>query len=424
MKNYIGFVNDHSGSMQPIAQAAMKDYNNQIEAVKHAATTEMMDTVVSVVGVGVGNTGDETERQVTISNPHVLKPITHWPTNGGTPLYDGIGNMIELLSGLPDADNPNVSFLVMITTDGEERHSKTKWQDDLYLKSELARLQRNGRWTFVFRVPRGARAQVADLGVPAGNIQEWDTTAKGMEESSKVATQAMTNFYSTRSAGGKATGGFFSDAANVNLAQLEDISSKVKLYQVPNEDIYDGIQIRDFILGHVGLMQYLKGAAFYQLVKTEARVSYTKQVLIRERTTGKVFGGAEARKQIGLPSDRNARLHPGDHANYDIFIQSESINRKLPKGTGVLYWKELGTEFTQEEIDRFTKPADPKRVPAVAPVVVLPAVHNTSGKPVHSTMPVNKKIVYFASRADARRSGKKFKDNGPTVDKAKRWEQV
>ena len=54
-KNYIKFVNDHSGSMVSIAKAAMKDYNANIDAVKSAATREMLDTVVSVVGVGIGD---------------------------------------------------------------------------------------------------------------------------------------------------------------------------------------------------------------------------------------------------------------------------------------------------------------------------------------------------------------------------------
>lgn len=33
MKNYIGFINDHSGSMASLATAAMADYNANIAAV-------------------------------------------------------------------------------------------------------------------------------------------------------------------------------------------------------------------------------------------------------------------------------------------------------------------------------------------------------------------------------------------------------
>uniref|UniRef100_A0A183CQG1 VWFA domain-containing protein n=1 Tax=Globodera pallida TaxID=36090 RepID=A0A183CQG1_GLOPA len=52
-KNYIGFVNDHSGSMSSLASAAARDYNTNITAIKDAATREMLDTVVSVIGIGL-----------------------------------------------------------------------------------------------------------------------------------------------------------------------------------------------------------------------------------------------------------------------------------------------------------------------------------------------------------------------------------
>ena len=122
MKNYITFVNDNSGSMDSLRNAAIKDYNTNITAVKEAATREMLDTVVSVVNVGYPS-GSQVTRTVQISNPHVLKPLTHWSVQGGTPLYDGVGNAIELMKSLPDYKNPEVSFLLMITTDGEESHS-------------------------------------------------------------------------------------------------------------------------------------------------------------------------------------------------------------------------------------------------------------------------------------------------------------
>ena len=52
MKNYIIYVNDHSGSMNGLRKAAVDDYNKNIEAVVNAANTERMDTVVSVIGFG------------------------------------------------------------------------------------------------------------------------------------------------------------------------------------------------------------------------------------------------------------------------------------------------------------------------------------------------------------------------------------
>lgn len=374
-KNYIGFVNDHSGSMDSIKYAAMQDYNANITAIKDAATREMLDTVVSVVGIGLGYTG--VQRQVVISNPHVLKPVNSWPCPGGTPLYDGIGEMIELLRNLPDANDPHVSFLIMITTDGEEAHSRK--YNSATLKNLIETVSRSGQWTFAFRVPKNAnRSKITSLGIPLDNIQFWETTTEGMKASTLATTQAVDSYFTARTNGLRSSNAFYANAAQVNTQVLQDVTKDVSLYVVDPSD--NGIEIRDFILKH--RMEYLKGAAFYQLTKTEARVSHTKLILVRDRNTGKIYAGKEARQMIGLPTDRNARLHPGDHKNYDLFIQSESVNRKLVGGTGVVYWAAIGKQFTEADL-AYLKP---KAAPAV---VQLPAVP-VSTKPTPS--PVAKKI--------------------------------
>lgn len=381
MKNYIGFVNDHSSSMGDLAEAAIRDYNAMITAVKDAASREMLDTVVSTVGIGMQ--GYSVERQVVISNPHVLKPVSHWAANGFTPLYDGIGNIIELFQSLPDYESPDVSFLVFITTDGEEYGSK-KYNDCL-IKALICEMQETGRWTFVFRVPKGSRHMVNNLGVPENNIQEWETTLDGMGKATLVAQQAMGTYFTSRSSGARASTTFYADTHKVDTSALTDISREVSLYVVPDADI--GIEIQPFILRH--RMEYLKGSAFYQLTKTESRVSHTKLIAIRERATGKVFSGKKARQMIGLPTDKNVCLHPGDHGDFDIFIQSKSVNRKLVGGTGVLYWAKIGVPFTKTYLT-YLQP----KTPAVKPTspIILPKVQAT-GKPTKSPIPKKMKTL-------------------------------
>lgn len=419
-KNYIGMVDDHSSSMYQHTKAAIADKNNTIESIRNASSREVMDTIVYS-----NDFANNVQATIINSNPHVLKPITTWPTGGMTAFYDAIGHMIASLQKVPDYGNQNVSFLVIATTDGEE-NSSYQWPKEK-LALTILQLQQTGRWTFVLRVPKGAKnhAAISILGIPEGNIQEWDTnSAQGMVASTQATTQGMDTYFATRAAGKAGTSSFFSDVSNVNLAALDALDpKKYSLYAVgdlPTDS--DGMQIRDFILAR--RMKFLKGASFFQFVKSEAKVGYEKQVLIRDRATGKVFCGPQARKMIGLPDNQNARIHPGQHDKYDIFIQSSSINRKLPMGSGVIYVESMGTEFTQEEIDRFTKPAEPKRTPKEPVVKQLPAVNNTTGRPVHSTMAVNKRVVYFASRDDARRSGHPFRDNGKDAPKGTRWERL
>ena len=424
MKNYIGFVNDHSGSMNDLVKAAIRDYNTNITAIKDAASREMLDTVVSVVGVGYPKGIDTVTRMVQVSNPHVLKPVTKWACNGGTPLYDGIGSMINLLESLPDADLEDVSFLVLITTDGEELHSRCNTADGL--RKTIERLQATGRWTFVVRTPNSNERKITCLGIPKANIQQWDTTDKGMAESTAKTTAAMNTFFTARSAGAKSTNAFYADASKVNVAALEDVTAKISLYVVPDAD--NGIEIRPFILRY--RMEYLKGSAFYQLTKTEAKVGYMKQILVRDRQTGKFFGGKEARDMIGLPHDRNARLHPGDHKGFDLFIQSESINRKLVGGTGVAYWKDIGVPYSEAERKQFQEWADIAAGKVVAPpkpaVVQLPAVP-VSNAPTKSPILVTPRVqtIFFRTREEARQEaqaqGKSPVDMGSTAPKGKRW---
>jgi hypothetical protein len=417
-KNYIAFVNDHSGSMGPLASAAAADFNANITAIKDAASSEMLDTVVSVAKVD----GYYNPLSVVISNPHVLKPVTHWESCGGTPLWSTTAKLLKMLMALPDADQEHVSFLVMMTTDGEATDHNNH--------SDLAKLMEpllaTGRWTFVARVPKaiygGLVNKLKALGIPQENIQYWETSATGMAASTAQTTQAMGSFFRARSAGAKSSSSFYTDASQVNVAALEDISKKISLYVVPQED--NGIEIRPFILRH--RMDYLKGAAFYQLTKTEARVGYTKQVLVRDRATGKTFAGKEARKMIGLPSDRNARLHPGDHKNFDLFIQSESINRKLVGGTGVIYWKEIGVPFTADELNKFNGPAVGSVIGAKPAVVTLPAVP-VSNAPTKSPIPVAHKTCHFRTREEARRhcaaigKAQSWIKKDPAAPANKRW---
>lgn len=362
-KTYLFFLNDESGSMWNLTSAAMKDFNANIASVKDSTTRLMQDTIVSMFGFGAG----AVRRTIINSNPHVLQPLTQWQSAGGTPGRAALREAIAVAKSLPDYNSPNVAFVVFTTTDGEFDRDYSG-SDERALANEIEALTRTGRFTFVFRVPEGGRAALSGLRIPAGNIQEWETTAAGLAKSTAQTAQAFDTFFTARATGKTSSTVFYADATAVDTSKLVDISKRTSLYVV--EDYENGKQIRDFILSR--RTRYLKGAAFYQLTKTEARVGPNKMLAVRDRTSGVVYAGKEARTMLGLSSVDNIRLHPGNHGNYDLFIQSESVNRKLVAGTGVLYWEEIGVPFTQEEIDRFTGVAAAK--PAAPAVVQLPAV--------------------------------------------------
>lgn len=347
MKTYIGLSRDHSASMRQIAKAAAKDYNTKIEAIKEASVANKQDTVVSVVECGYGNT-DKVKLVVTNSSPVALQPIDNYIANGyGTPLYDSIGALIELFEKMPDANDPEVSFLVMAITDGYENASN-KYNSTTLIR-KINQLIATDRWSFVLRVPRGMKAGLVRIGFHEGNILEWDQTDAGTHVAAQTDTQAFGSYFAARSTGVTKTTSFYSNLENVTSedveAALDDISKEILVWPVTKAD--DGVEIRKFVEDRTGGEPYLKGAAFYELTKIEPKVQDNKKILIRDRNTQSVYYGTQARKMLGLPAYGNIRLRPGHHGNFDVYIQSTSVNRKMDAGTSLIYWKNVGTRFKE-----------------------------------------------------------------------------
>jgi len=341
IKNYIGISRDRSASMTHIRQAAARDYNSNISSIKEEAIAQNQDTIVSVIDCGIGRPAIN-KFDVQLASVTALKPVDehYYDTNGSsTPLFDSVGELIEQFKRVPDANQETVSFLVMVITDGEDNSSR-RWSGPA-LGQEIRRLQATDRWTFVFRVPRGYKARLTrELGLPDGNILEWDQTTKGVEVASAATNTAMRNFYSARSSGAKSTTSFYTNLNDVSVkdvkAALTDISQQVSIWKVLEKE--DGDQIKDVCERRLGGRAYTKGAAYYELTKPERRVQDYKKIVIRDKKSGAIYGGAAARDLLGLPHVGDVRLVPGDHGKFDIFVQSTSTNRKLFEGSSVLYW--------------------------------------------------------------------------------------
>lgn len=350
MKNYVGLSRDHSGSMGSIARPAARDYNSKITSIREASIANNQDTIVSVVECGYGST-DRVRRAIVNSSVTALTPLqeSEYQADGrGTPLWDSVGELIEMFESVPDANDKDVSFLIMAITDGDENSSR-KYSPSL-LAQKIRQLEATDRWTFVFRVPRGSGGKIArTLGISEGNIQEWDQTSKGVEVAAKRDSEAFTEYFSARSKGVTSTRKFYTDLSTVTSKDIEvtltDISKEVVLYPVSVGD--NGAEIRPFIESRLNGKPMLKGAGFYQLTKTEPTVQDHKKILIRDKTTQAIYFGAAARQMLGLPTYGDVRLAPGNHGNFDIFIQSTSVNRKLTKGTTLVYWENVGVRYKE-----------------------------------------------------------------------------
>ena len=331
-KQYVGISRDHSGSMSHLATMAMKDYNSTIESLKEGAKEHDIDTIVSVIQCGLGvqavNKFAHTNSSVTS-----LKPLSNYETTGSrTPLFDSVNKLIDQLKKVPDAEDSDVGFLIQVITDGQNNSGSVS---GTALGDTIKKLQATDRWTFTFRVPYGYKRNLVQLGIPSDNILEWEQTSQGFERAMYSNTTSTRWYCGLRASGQTATMNFYSNLNEVKPTEvkkaLDDITKEVKFF-----DVKKASAIREFVESKVG--DYRAGTAFYQLNKPE-KVQGRKKFVIRDRVSGKVYTGEEARDLMNLPKGGEIKLYPGKHGAFDVFIQSTSTNRKLVPYTELLYWR-------------------------------------------------------------------------------------
>jgi hypothetical protein len=257
----------------------------------------------------------------TMKDVPELTHTTYIPRND-TALYDAVGLAVGTVHS-----NPTDRYLVVILTDGLENASRT-WK-----KHEIATMIQNlealGNWTFVYMgSDHNAFNVTRDLGIARGNTMQY----------AKADTQPMfasvsQSTYSFGTSGRSATKTFFttdlSKLAKGDVNRLRNLSGQVKQWTVEKE-----VEIQPFV--EAKGIRYNPGSAFYQLTKKE-NITPHKEIMIVEKGTKVVYGGKDARDQLGIPQGVELKVTPGNHSNWDIFVQSHSTNRKLVRGTKLIY---------------------------------------------------------------------------------------
>lgn len=325
--NHIALVIDESGSMNNIAKDALNALNSQLEFIKSQATSTGQKTTVSFYKFN-----DSVSRILSLYPVESVKPISdYWP-NGSTSLMDAVEEAINGLERAPKQSGSDVSFLVIVVTDGQENSSQTTVEK---VSKLIKQKQGTDRWSFVFSVPHvGTNYIQKFLGVPDGNIREWEQTTKGVQTMSTAHIAGITSYYSGRSLGKTSTKNYFqTDLSNLSTTDLKDnldtVNSDFKSLEVKSE-----VEIRPFV--EKSGFAFVKGNGFYELTKPELVQEY-KEILIKDKKNGKIYGGADAKNLINMPLNGETRVRPGNHMNYAIFVQSTSVNRKLVRGTTLLY---------------------------------------------------------------------------------------
>lgn len=332
-KNYAAFVLDESGSMDVIRAKTIEMFNSVADSVAAGAKDAGIDCRVSLhtfnsYGMGKWVMFNEPAGSVPILDRSSYRP------DGGTALLDAVGDTITSLKNLPDANDPNVNFLVVVITDGEENQSRRFRYD---LNRLLNEVEKTDRWTIVFNVPpKGSTYLNKSFGIPLANIREWEATNKGMNDTATANVAAVANYYSGTKSGLTRSTNFYVD---VNLRNLSTEEIKKKLTNVTNNfkqaTVTEHISVKEFVEQHIK-RNYRIGSTYYCLTKPET-IQPNKKVLIMEKNQKTIWGGDAARQMIGLPvGGSDAKVKIEDLAKYDVYVQSTSVNRKLIPSTKIL----------------------------------------------------------------------------------------
>lgn len=330
---HVGILTDHSISMRHLAIKARDDFNSIVESLKSSGVETTLTHMQFSDPYG-------TNIRVRSTDVNTLGKLYSYSTTGSdTPLYN---SMIDLINEMKRIGNQQEDvYLIMVLTDGADNASN--WISKNSIKGQIATLVGSDRWTFVVRGPAGYASGINQItGIPYENIQEWKLTEAGLEKSTKETVTAIRSYTASVATGSTSSSKFYANLDNVSESQIKavmkDISSEVMIFSTAGQS---GTQIRDFVNTRLAPFgkTYKKGAAFYQLTKTESEVQDYKIIIVRDKTSKAIYAGKAARDILGVPHTGNIKLAPGRHGNYEIFIQSTSVNRSLDKNTDLIYWE-------------------------------------------------------------------------------------
>lgn len=326
--NHVGLVLDASSSMHYIGDSAVKVADLQVEHLAQRSKEVDQETRATVYTFN-------TRVDCVFYDKDVLRLPSikrHYRTGGQTALIDATIKAIEDLEQTATLYGDH-AFLLYVLTDGQENASRKSAGQ---LRTKLAQLPDN--WTVAVFVPdQHGVHEAKQYGFAPGNIAVWDTSAKGIAEVGETIKRTTNAYMAARTTGMRSTTGLF----ELGTENLTPVAIHGTLLSVPSDrfDVFVGWdakeRIDEFVKRHTGT--YRLGSAFYELVKPET-IQPTKQIMVRDRTTGEVFSGHQARQLLNLPN-YHVRVAKADHPNYDIFVQSTSYNRNIVAGQEVIVTK-------------------------------------------------------------------------------------
>jgi Mg-chelatase subunit ChlD len=217
VKSRVAILLDSSSSMNSIREEVIDAFNEQVTTLK--SDENELPTKVSLITFG-SKVNDPILWNRRLSRLEALTEDTYKPS-GMTALYDGMGTTIDKLNQLPEANDPDTNFLVVVISDGAENNSK-EYQSS-FLKKRIQELEKSGRWEFSYIGANQDMLTVSrDLGIKLGSTFAFNATADGVESMSKTYANATANYRGRLKKGIVGASMDFLEAANETI-DIDDI---------------------------------------------------------------------------------------------------------------------------------------------------------------------------------------------------------
>lgn len=235
------------------------------------------------------------------------------------------------------------SFLIYVITDGQENVSPQRDVDAL--PGLINGLQ--DHWTLAAFVPdqRGV-FWAQKFGFPKGNIAVWDTASSaGFTEVGETIKASTSSYMQSRTQGVRGTKSLFT-LNTLNVADIKKNLTPMTPGSYWFETVTDAdcdavnskgvkcVRIDKFCINKVG--SYVPGMALYEMT-ARTRIQSYKKLAVQVPGENHLYVGKGTRGMLGLPENEDARVSPGKHKDYKLFVQSTSENRNLFPGTDLLF---------------------------------------------------------------------------------------
>jgi hypothetical protein len=326
--NHVVLVLDASSSMRPHTQELIRVADGQVQYLARRSQELDQETRVSIYSFA-----DNVECLIYDKDVLRLPSIASLYRVGGmTALVDATMRSLEDLKQTATLYGDH-AFLTFVLTDGQENASRKN--PPSALAGRLNNLP--GNWTVACLVPdKRAEFEAKGFGFAPDNVAIWNAqSAAGVQEVGETIRRATDSFMEARATGDfRGTRSLFS--TGLDAVNASTVHSALKPLPPTSYDVFPVHQdapIRDYAYSRG--VPYQVGKGFYQLTKTET-IQPQKQIAIREKSTGQVYWGDSARDLLGLPRDLSVRVKPNINPEYDVFVQSTSVNRKLLRDTDLL----------------------------------------------------------------------------------------